>query len=127
MARIPAKRWRTRADVLYLLARAKAEIDSRVCDGPSLRQIAQSIGLSPFHFQKLFRRLYRESPHEYLTRSRLAIAKELIEDGEMTVSQACAEVGFRSLASFSRLFRKHHGIAPGELRRRPAIPPRESS
>lgn len=123
MARIPAKRWKTRADVLFLLAKAKDEIDARVCEGPSLRQISQSIGLSPFHFQKLFRKLYRETPHEYLTRSRLAIARELIEDGEMTVTQACAEVGFQSLASFSRLFKKHYGIAPSDLRRRPAIPP----
>jgi AraC-like DNA-binding protein len=122
MARVPAKRWKTRADVLSLLGAAKDEIDRRACERLTLGQIARSIGLSPFHSQKLFKRLYRVSPHEYVTQVRLETARRLIEEGR-TVTEACFEVGFQSLASFSRLFRRHFGSLPSELRRRPAIPP----
>lgn len=123
MARVPAKKYRTRADVMECLLRAKALLDSRAFEPITLRTVAVEAGLSPFHFQKLFKRVYRVSPHAYLTKKRLARAHELLRSGELTVTETCFEVGFSSPAHFSRLFQRHFGVPPVQVRRRPAIPP----
>lgn len=107
-----------------LLEQAKRDLDDRAFEPITLRQIAVQAGLSPFHFQRLFKKVYGMSPHAYLTEKRLAEAMNLIESGRAGVTQPCFEVGFRSPASFSRLFQRRFGIAPIEVRRRPAIPPR---
>ncbi len=122
-ARVPAKRWATRADVLACVAVAKAEIEARACERLTLRQIAASAGLSPFHLQRLFKSVYRTTPHAYLTSRRLDIARRLLREEGVTVAEACLEVGFSSPASFTRLYRRRFGEPPGEARRRPAIPP----
>jgi AraC-like DNA-binding protein len=59
----------------------------------------------------LFSRIYKKTPHQYLTLKRINRAKQLLTE-EKTVSEVCSEVGFESLGSFSMLFKKEMGFAP---------------
>lgn len=93
----------------------------RLCDPgedtPDLHALAQLAALSPYHFLRVFRRTFGETPHEYLTRVRIDRAKDALRRGR-SVTDACFDLGFSSLGSFSTLFRREVGVAPSEYRRR---------
>jgi transcriptional regulator GlxA family with amidase domain len=83
----------------------------------SLPDVAAQANLSPFHFLRVYKRAYGETPHEFLTRLRIVRAKTLLAKGNHSVTEACFEVGFSSLGSFSNLFAYRVGLSPSEYRR----------
>ncbi len=100
------------ADIYVKLVRGKVFIDQNF-DGPiDLETISANAYLSTFHFHRLFTKVYRITPHQYITRKRLEKAKELLKTGEISISGVCTDVGFESHGSFTTLFKKHQGLAP---------------
>jgi AraC-like DNA-binding protein len=83
-----------------------------------LDRIAREACFSRYHFIRLFRRAFRQTPHQYLTQRRIERAKELLSSSRLTVTDVCFEVGFQSLGSFSSLFHKCVGHAPVAYRAR---------
>ena len=83
----------------------------------SLPDIAAQANLSPYHFLRIYKRAYGETPHGFLTRLRIERAKTLLARGSHNVTEACFEVGFSSLGSFSSLFAYRVGLSPSEYRR----------
>jgi transcriptional regulator GlxA family with amidase domain len=89
------------------------------CDQPlSLDELAQRAYLSRYHFIRLFRRFFYETPHQYLTRKRLEKAKHLLANSTLSVTDICFAVGFESIGSFSTLFHKTVGWPPSVYRAR---------
>jgi AraC-like DNA-binding protein len=74
------------------------------------------VGLSPFHFSRVFRELAGVPPHRYLQRVRLARAAVLLREG-MTVTDAALASGFPSLSHFIRQFRRAYGASPSRYGR----------
>jgi transcriptional regulator GlxA family with amidase domain len=83
----------------------------------SLPDVAARANLSPYHFLRVYKRAYGETPHEFLTRLRIERAKTLLAKGSHNVTEACFQVGFSSLGSFSVLFADRVGLSPSEYRR----------
>src|SRR5215210_5649350 len=83
----------------------------------SLPDVAAQANLSPYHFLRIYKRAYGETPHEFLTRLRIEKAKTLLARGSHNVTEACFEVGFSSLGSFRKLFTDRVGLSPSEYRR----------
>ena len=83
----------------------------------SLPDVAAHANLSPYHFLRVYKRAYGETPHEFLTRLRIERAKTLLAKGSHNVTEACFQVGFSSLGSFSVLFADRVGLSPSEYRR----------
>lgn len=83
----------------------------------SLTDISAQANLSPYHFLRVHKLTYGETPHEFLTRLRIERAKTLLARGSHNVTEACFEVGFSSLGSFSALFAQRVGMSPSEYRR----------
>jgi len=83
----------------------------------SLPDISAQANLSPYHFLRVHKLAYGETPHEFLTRLRIERAKTLLARGSHNVTEACFEVGFSSLGSFSALFRDRVGLPPSDYRR----------
>ena len=99
------------------LVRARDAIHARYAQPLSLERLAREAALSPFHFLRLFRRAFGETPHQYLTRVRIDAAKRLLLD-DVPVTDVCFEVGFQSVGSFSALFARKVGTPPTAFRRR---------
>ncbi len=76
----------------------------------SLPDISAQANLSPYHFLRVYKLTFGETPHEFLTRLRIERAKTLLARGSHNVTEACFEVGFSSLGSFSALF--NHRVGP---------------
>jgi AraC family transcriptional regulator len=82
-----------------------------------LDQAAGRAGLSPFHFLRLFSRVLGVSPHQYLVRSRLRHAAQLLSSSEQSVTDVALDVGFADLSNFVRSFHRAAGVSPGGFRR----------
>jgi len=117
-AKIPAKKPATRLELYRRLLRGKDYMDSFFGAHVRLAEVASEACLSPYHFHRLFREVFHETPNQYLQRKRLANAQRLLERGEQSVTEICLEVGFESITSFSGLFRRSFGCSPREYRSR---------
>lgn len=84
----------------------------------SLTSMAECSNMSPYHFLRVFKETYGETPNEFLIRLRVAQAKKMLITGNYSVSEICEKVGYSSLGSFSSLFLKHVGTAPTLYRRK---------
>jgi AraC-like DNA-binding protein len=103
-------------DVYKKIVDAKVFIDEHFDSPIDLDAIACEARLSRYHFHRLFRRIYKRTPHQYLTRKRIDQALQILTVEDCTVNKVCAQVGFESVGSFSMLFKKAIGVAPGEYR-----------
>jgi AraC-like DNA-binding protein len=104
-------------DTFRRLCRARdllaAEYQSQIL----LDTAAREACLSPFHFHRLFRSTFGETPHHFLTRRRMEYACRLLASGEMSVTEVCMEIGYSSLGSFSAKFQSLTGRTPTEYQR----------
>jgi AraC-like DNA-binding protein len=82
----------------------------------TVEDLSRKVSLSPYYLIRAFRRAYKQTPHQYLVGLRIAKAKELLRNSDLSITEICATVGFESLGSFSTLFRKVAGIAPSAYR-----------
>ncbi|MBV9963496.1 MAG: helix-turn-helix transcriptional regulator [Parafilimonas sp.] len=94
------------------LFQPKFFIDDNFEQPINLEQISKQAYLSRFHFHRIFKTIYKKTPHEYLTQKRLDKAKSLLEKEGISITDVCSCVGFESLGSFSLLFKKQIGLAP---------------
>ena len=82
----------------------------RICRSVNYQE---SLGLSPFYFQRLFLKETGLSPHEYLVHFRLKKARELLIRGS-SIAGAVYDTGFVDQSHFSRAFKRFVGVTPGE-------------
>lgn len=107
-----------RNDSYQQLDRARAFIDEHYDMALDLEQIAREANFSRYHFLRLFRTTFEQTPHQYLVQRRIERAKSLLASGEMSITEVCFAVGFQSLGSFSTLFHRCAGYSPKEYRTR---------
>jgi AraC-like DNA-binding protein len=87
------------------IVQAKLFIDNNYANSIDLDNIATEASFSKFHFIRLFKKVYDQTPHQYLTSVRIEKAKLLLQT-EMAVADVCFSVGFDSISSFTGLFKK---------------------
>jgi AraC-like DNA-binding protein len=87
------------------------------CDTPiTIEDLSREVALSPYYLIRAFRRVYKQTPHQYLVGQRIARAKELLRNSDLSITEICMAVGYESLGSFSALFRKVAGVSPSAYR-----------
>jgi AraC-like DNA-binding protein len=104
------------ADVYKKIVSAKVFIDEHFDSPVDLDMLAGEACISRYHFHRLFRRIYQRTPLQYLTFKRIGRARRMLAAEHCTVGEVCAQVGFESIGSFSMLFKKETGVAPGAYR-----------
>lgn len=97
------------------VARAVSYVQGHLSDKIPLSDAAKHVNLSPFYFNRLFKEETGCSFLEYCTVSKINKAKELLLAG--SVIETSLELGYSSLAHFTRLFRKYTGFSPGIYRK----------
>lgn len=93
------------------IVQAKLFIDKNYSEKIDLDNISDEAFFSKFHFIRLFKKIYRKTPYQYLTMVRIENAMRLLQEGT-AISEVCYSVGFESLSSFSGLFKRIAGITP---------------
>lgn len=80
--------------------------------------IAEVLGYSYGHLDRVFRQHFGMSIHQKLQHLRIDIAAELLVMGK-PIKEVGAQVGFHDYHYFLKVFKKIRGVSPGELQRRP--------
>ena len=82
----------------------------------STEELANTVGLSPFYFQRLFKRLVNKPVQEYVKLRRLATVIENLKSTEQKILDIALDYGFSSHANFTRAFKETYGITPEDYR-----------
>jgi AraC-like DNA-binding protein len=90
---------------------AKKFIDNHYTKPLTLDDMAGEAFFSKYHFIRLFKTMYGQTPYQYLKLVRIAGAKKLLQKGK-NVSETSLAVGFESATSFASLFKKITGSTP---------------
>ncbi len=99
------------------LEAARDLIDRDYARPLNMARLARQTARSPFQFIRAFRRAYGVTPGQHLRARRLARACELLTTTPMPVTEVSRRVGYRSLGTFSRVFRASTGQSPLGYRR----------
>jgi AraC-like DNA-binding protein len=118
---VEAERAGTRQELYRRVLNGRDYLLSHLTTTVRHEAVARAAGLSPYHFHRVFRRVFGETPHEYLTRYRLQRAHQLLLLSARSITDICFECGFQSPPSFSHLFRRYFGRTPREFRQKSRI------
>jgi AraC family transcriptional regulator of adaptative response / DNA-3-methyladenine glycosylase II len=100
------------------LSRLAADlIDAGVFDEEGLEGIASRMGMTPRHLRRLFTRAFGVAPVAYAQTQRLLLAKRLLTETRLPVTDVAFSSGFSSLRRFHALFRQRYGMTPTDLRK----------
>jgi AraC-like DNA-binding protein len=99
------------------LAPAVRHLEQRFRESVPLSELVESCGLSATHIHRLFQRLLRMSPTEYLLALRLQEARRLLVTTEEPVSTIALGTGFFDQSHFTKRFRKVTGMTPTQFRK----------
>ena len=105
-------------ELLRRLCHARDLLRDRENEPLSVGAVARASGLSRFHFIRLFKAMFCETPHQYRSRAQIEKARHLLILTDLSITDVCMEVGFSSLGSFSTLFLRRVGMSPSEFQRR---------
>ena len=86
---------------------------------PTLQELADIAGISPFHFHRVYRAITGETPSGTVRRLRLARAASMLEQTQKPITEIAFDVGYDSSQAFSKAFRDVTGFSPTGLRQEP--------
>ncbi|CAM5684234.1 AraC family transcriptional regulator [Streptomyces hirsutus] len=111
---LPRRRVRTAG--ARTAARARVLLEERMTAPPTLEQLADELGTSPFALLRAFRDTYGMPPHTWLTDARVRRARRLLDAGTLP-SETAVAVGFTDQPHLNRHFGRIVGVPPGAYQR----------
>jgi len=97
--------------------RVLSVIDANPGRAWKLDELAAIGGVSVPHFIEVFRAAMGQSPHQYLLRRRMEIARQMLATTDRPITEIAMDLGFSSSQHFATAFRHTHGITPRALRK----------
>ncbi|MET0545216.1 MAG: AraC family transcriptional regulator [Caulobacterales bacterium] len=84
----------------------------------SLEEMSAQAGITPSHFCRVFRKATGISPHQYVMKTRLDRAQQMLTQSDLGLSTIADFLGFASQSHFTRAFRNYVGETPSDFRKR---------
>ena len=105
-------------DATSRLAQAAASLlEDRALDGEGVEAVASRLGITDRHLRRAFGAQFGVSPVEFAQTQRLLLAKRLLTDTALPVTEVAYASGFGSLRRFNALFKARYRLQPSQLRR----------
>jgi AraC-like DNA-binding protein len=101
----------------WQVRRAKEILSANLDGSISLKEVARECRLSVSHFSRAFRRTMGAAPHSWLLTHRIAVAKQKLRDGRLSLSDVALACGFADQSHLTRVFTRIVGVSPGAWRR----------
>ncbi|UFS70636.1 helix-turn-helix domain-containing protein [Geomonas sp. RF6] len=106
------------ADSFARIARSAARIIETEClADQKIVDLAEMLGITDRHLRRIFLSEYGVSPVQFLQTRRLLLAKSLLTDTSLPVTEVAMTAGFGSIRRFNDLFQKRYRLAPSRLRK----------
>ncbi|WP_278625871.1 AraC family transcriptional regulator [Parabacteroides gordonii] len=83
-----------------------------------LKELADCCNISPNYFHRIFTKALKTTPANYISLLRMNTALPLLLNNEYSIKEIAYQLGFYDDAYFSRVFKNHYGITPGEYRKK---------
>ena len=99
------------------IRKAKDYIDANYMNDITLEEIAAQVALSPSYLSHAFKRFYRFSPIQYLTRRRIGEAETLLIHTNKRVTEIAMDMGYETVSNFNNNFSKIIGMSPSQYRK----------
>lgn len=107
-------------DATGRIARAAAAlIDESLQNESGLDEIASRLGITSRHLRRVFHDEFGVTPIAFAQTQRLLLAKQLIADTSLPLTEIAFASGFQSVRRFDALFRQRYRLTPSTLRRAP--------
>jgi AraC family transcriptional regulator of adaptative response / DNA-3-methyladenine glycosylase II len=91
-------------------------IENGILDGGGIEELSERVGVTSRHLRRIFDAEFGVSPIEYAQTQRLLLAKRLLTDTALPVTDVALASGFSSVRRFNALFKTRYRMAPGRLR-----------
>jgi AraC-like DNA-binding protein len=95
----------------------RKHIDENLDGNLTTTALGELVALSASYFGRAFKTTFGETPHAYITRRRLELARNLMLATRDPLSQIAYQCGFADQSHLCRLFRRSAGVAPQAWRR----------
>lgn len=118
------REWNRRQD---LVGRAVSLIDQGALDSQSVVELAARLGVSERHLRRELKAELGTGPVQLARTRRLWLARTLLDQTALTVSDIAFASGFASIRQFNDVFKGAFDATPSELRRRPRPDPNQPS
>ncbi|OKH76468.1 AraC family transcriptional regulator [Mycobacterium sp. SWH-M3] len=99
-----------------LLAEVFAVIERRLAGPLSLRDVAETVGMTAGHLTTLVKRRTGRTVGEWITERRMTRARELLSETDLPISDVARHVGILDPGYFTRQFRRAHDLSPRQWR-----------
>jgi AraC family transcriptional regulator of adaptative response / DNA-3-methyladenine glycosylase II len=106
------------ADAAVRIAqRAALTMEGDYQDGRTISDLAEKLNITDRHLRRIFFNEYGVSPVQYLQTLKLLLAKRLLTDTQLSVTEVAMTAGFGSIRRFNDLFQKRYRLTPSRLRK----------
>jgi AraC family transcriptional regulator len=105
----------TRKEILRRLSEAKEYIDANFLHISGIKQIAGHCNMSEYHFYRRFKEVYKKTPYQCISENKLHLARQMLVQKQMNVSEVARSCGFNDIFSFSKSFKNYFSITPSAL------------
>lgn len=106
----------TNEEVFRAMLNAKAHMDARIMDNLSLEELSKQIGISKYHFLRVFKNTFGISPYQYQKRMRLLQARQELMLGH-DILETAIRYGYFNVQSFTKAFKSAFGKTPGVIKK----------
>ena len=104
-------------DVRDRIHHAKEIILQRLDNPPSLNELARQVGLNECTLKRGFRSCFGTTVFGYLRNYKLEQARQMLDAGEMKITEIAYAMGYTSRSPFAAAFRKQFGMNPKEYQK----------
>lgn len=87
----------------------------------TIEALSQQFDMSPTVMKKCFRGVYGDSIYAYMKRYRLQVAERLLRDGQLTVGEIAAKLGYLNPNKFTSAFCAAYGVPPTTYRKKEKV------
>ena len=99
------------------LEEVRQYIDHHFAESVSLDALARAFFVSKEYLSKVFKQEYGQNVTDYILQFRMEKAKEWLADESIPIKTVAELAGYEDVGYFYRVFKKHYGVAPGEMRK----------
>jgi AraC family transcriptional regulator len=100
----------------YMIRRIEELMENHLEGKVGVTEISSRLGYSSSHFFRMFRRSFGVTPHTYVMRCRVAVARQLLTRTDLGLVDIALKAGFCDQSHLSRSFRRFAGLPPRAYR-----------
>jgi AraC-like DNA-binding protein len=96
---------------------ARSILDTQYADAPTIIQLARKVGVNKQKLTRGFKYIFGLTVYDYLLSVRMARARTLLLETELSITQIALEVGYEYAGNFTTAFKRYFGVPPNVIRK----------